>query len=108
MIEDKSSQSTIGAIDLYDFDPHNRRAGIGIFVIKEFQNKGFAKKSLQLLLHYCKTMLLLHQVYAEVPSKNEISLALFANAGFQQCGVRKDWLLRGQEYEDVVMMQKIL
>ena len=108
MIDDKSSQSTIGAIDLYEFDPHNRRAGIGIFVIKEYQNRGFATKSLQLLLHYCKTMLLLHQVYAEVPCKNEISMALFANAGFQQSGVRKDWLLRGQEYEDVVVMQKIL
>ena len=108
MIDDKSSQSTIGAIDLYEFDPHNRRAGIGIFVIKEYQNRGFATKSLQLLLHYCKTMLLMHQVYAEVPYKNEISMALFANAGFQQSGVRKDWLLRGQEYEDVVVMQKIL
>ena len=108
MIDDKSSLLTIGAIDLYEFDPHNRRAGIGIFVIKEFQNRGFATKSLQLLLHYCKTMLLLHQVYAEVPQSNEACLALFRSADFQQIGIKKDWLARGHEYEDVVVMQKIL
>ena len=31
MIADKKSGNTIGTIDLFDFDAHNRRAGIGIF-----------------------------------------------------------------------------
>lgn len=108
MIDDKQSQTTIGSIDLYDFDPHNRRAGIGILVTEEFQNKGFAKKSLQILLHYCKLMLLLHQVYVEIPKSNEACLALFRSADFQQIGIKKDWLARGHEYEDVVVMQKLL
>ncbi len=107
MIDDKSTGKTIGTIDLFDFDAHNRRAGIGIFVVEEFQKQHYATKALQILLHYCETMLLLRQVYVDVPCDNVASVTLFSNAGFQQIGIKKDWLLNNSGYSDVVGMQKI-
>jgi diamine N-acetyltransferase len=53
-------------------------------------------------------MLLLHQVYVEIPKSNEACLALFRSADFKHIGIKKDWLARGHEYEDVVVMQKLL
>ena len=108
MIEDKSTRKTVGAIDLYDFDAHNRRAGIGIFVAEQFQHKQFATKALDCLLTYCRSMLLLHQTYVEIPVRNTISISLFSKAGFQQVGIKKDWLIHETGYEDVIVMQKIL
>ena len=31
---------TIGSIDLFDFDPVNKRAGIGIMIVKQEQKEG--------------------------------------------------------------------
>ncbi len=107
MIELCSSKQTVGTIDLYDFDAHNRRAGIGIFVAEEFQNQKIATKALDCLLRYCKSMLLLHQVYVEVPKNNNASMQLFLSSGFNVVGTKKDWLVSDDTFVDVVVMQKI-
>jgi len=108
MIVQKSNGRTVGSIDLYDFDPRNRRAGIGVLVVEESRNQHIATRSLQLLVTYCRDILLLHQLYADVQASNAISLQLFANVGFVHAGVKKDWLQTASGYEDVVLLQKIL
>ena len=30
---------TVGAVDLYDFDPRNKRAGVGIVVDENYEDK---------------------------------------------------------------------
>ena len=40
VIEAAKKVKTIGSIDLFDFDPKNKRAGIGILIIKEEREKG--------------------------------------------------------------------
>ncbi|MBQ1970210.1 MAG: GNAT family N-acetyltransferase [Paludibacteraceae bacterium] len=42
MIELKESDEVVGTIDLFDFDPMSKRAGVGIFVVPDFQRKGVA------------------------------------------------------------------
>lgn len=108
MIDDKESGKTVGTIDLFEFDAHNRRAGIGIFVDEPFQQKQLATNALECLLTYCKSMLLLHQVYVDIPTDNSASIKLFTNAGFSEVGVKKDWLFCESKFKDVVVMQKIL
>lgn len=108
MIVSKETMETIGTIDLYDFDARNRRAGIGIFISKEYQGKSMATNALNVLLDYCKSMLLLHQVFVETPIFNETSVVLFQNTGFQKTGIKKDWLATENGYIDVLLMQKTL
>src|ERR1700741_62691 len=38
-----------GCIDLFEFDPHHKRAGIGIMVEEAFRGNGFASEALELL-----------------------------------------------------------
>ena len=38
----KEKTQTVGAIDIFDFDAHNRRAGIGISIIEDQRKKGYA------------------------------------------------------------------
>jgi len=84
------SDAAIGLIDLFDFDPRNKRAGIGIVIQnQEERSQGFGKESLQLLIDFAFTQLQLHQLFANIGMDNESSLNLFATFGFQKIGVKK-------------------
>ena len=45
-------------------------------------------------------------MFCLVPSGNEESIKLFANNGFAQSGKLKDWLVKGESYSDVLVLQK--
>lgn len=98
----------IGLIDLFDFDPKNNRAGIGI-VIENNQNRnqGIGKESLSLLVKYAFTHLNLHQLYANIGSNNEASLNLFTKFGFQKIGTKKEWNFVQGKYFDEELHQLI-
>lgn len=102
-----AKHEAVGAIDLYDFDPIHRRAGTGIVVAEGHRKNGHASDALNLLLTYCRDTLQLHQLYCSVTASNLKSINLFAKAGFQSIGVRKDWLRTPDGWEDVVEFQKI-
>ncbi|RIJ36810.1 GNAT family N-acetyltransferase [Pontibacter oryzae] len=102
-----AAHEAVGAVDLYDFDPMHRRAGIGIMVMAEHRGNGHAKEALHLLLGYCQRKLQLHQVYCSVTASNLPSINLFTQASFQQIGLRKDWLKTVDGWEDVVEFQHL-
>lgn len=107
VIADPKNDQPIGMIDLYDFDPANRRAGIGLFLIKQARGKGMANEALQLLTAYAFRHLNLHQVYAHIGTENTKSIALFEKNNFELVGTRKDWLLSNQEFKDEAIYQLI-
>jgi len=87
------AEKPIGAIDLFDFDPFHMRAGIGILIHRiEDQNHGYASAALTLLIDYCFTYLLLHQLYCNIGADNPASVHLFEKIGFNRSGVKKEWL----------------
>lgn len=63
MIELKPSNETVGMTDLYDFDPRNRRAGIGIMVATEHQKNELASHALTCLIAYASSLLNLSRVF---------------------------------------------
>ncbi len=98
----------VGLIDLFDFDPKNNRAGIGI-VIENNQNRnqGIGQESLSLIIKYAFTHLNLHQLYANIGSNNEASLKLFSKFGFQKIGTKKEWNFFQGKYFDEELHQLI-
>ena len=104
----ENAGETVGLIDIFDFDPKNRRAALGILIInRKNRNKGYGTEALQLVCKYCFTHLGLHQVYANVGSDNASSKLLFEKAGFFQSAVKKDWNLVNGEYKDEITYQLI-
>lgn len=96
----------LGLIDLLDFDPQNRRAGIGI-VIQSIndRNKNIGSEALHLMIQYAFHNLNLHQLYANIATDNLASLALFTKFGFQEIGVKKDWTLVNGTFKDEALFQ---
>lgn len=107
IIEEKSSQKNLGMIDLFDFNPQHKRAGIGILIHPEYQQKGFASEALELLIKYSFSHLQLHQLYANIIAENERSLALFAKHQFKKIGIKKDWIFFDGKMKDEILFQLI-
>ena len=107
IIEENTSNQPIGMIDLFDFNPQHKRAGIGILIQNEHQQKGFASEALLLLIQYCFTHLKLHQLYANITSDNTKSSALFTKHQFKKIGVKKDWIFTNTTFKDEILYQLI-
>ena len=98
----------VGLVDLYNFDPSNARAGVGIIIAEErSRNKGYGGEAIELICKYGFGQLGLHQIYAGVAASNERSLHLFKKLGFLESGRKKDWLRRSGGFEDELFLQKI-
>jgi diamine N-acetyltransferase len=92
VIEAIDTDKLVGLIDLFDFDPHHQRVGIGILIGESAEwGKGYAKDALKILLNYVFTVLLLNQVYCSIDESNTASLSLFKNAGFRITGIKEKW-----------------
>ena len=98
----------VGAVDMFDFDPQNRRAGVGVVVSREFRRCGYAKEALQLLERYARDVLHLHQLWCSIGADNNASLALFRTAGYTECGRRLEWILTPNGPLDELFLQRLL
>jgi diamine N-acetyltransferase len=107
MIDLTDSDKTIGAVDLYDFEPHHNRAGAGIFVEITFRNRGFALNAMSLLCEYSFVFLRIHQLYAYIAANNDMSIKLFKHCGFKLQGELKDWIYTEKGYENVLVFSRI-
>lgn len=107
LISENSTESSAGLIDLFDFDPKHKRAGIGIVIDHEFQNKGYAKEAITMLIDYAFKHLDLHQLYANIGTNNTKSIALFEKLGFKIAGTKKDWNFSNGSYIDEHLYQLI-
>lgn len=98
----------IGLIDLFDFDPKNNRAGVGIVIQnKDNRNQNIGSEALALLIKYSFYNLNLHQLYANISVENVASIALFTKFGFEKTGIKKDWILLNGMYQDEAIFQLI-
>ncbi|MBP5527310.1 MAG: GNAT family N-acetyltransferase [Bacteroidales bacterium] len=97
-----------GCIDLYNYDPLNKRAAVGIMVTSDYRRQGYALAMLRELQKLATNNYHLHTLYADIASINTASIALFRKAGYTQCGHFKEWLEYDSHYIDNIRMQLIL
>lgn len=99
----------VGSLDIFDFDPQNRRFGIGILIYEDnYRRKGYAKEVITEVVKYGRNTLDLKQIWATIAADNIASIALFESCGFTKCAHRKEWLNRGGEFIDELEYQLIL
>ena len=103
-MDDTQSQAstTLGCIDLFDFDARNRKAAIGLYVAPDARGRGIGQEAVRQLLHYSFDILRLRMVYAIVRMTNESSNKLYKNLDFTPSATLKNWTIEG----DAVVWQK--
>ncbi|SFS74942.1 GNAT family N-acetyltransferase [Lutibacter maritimus] len=102
-----STNIPIGMIDLFDFNPQHNRVGIGILLLPQYENKGYATDALELVIDYAFQYLNIHQLYANITSENKKSIALFEKLNFKLVGTKKDWIYTNKQYKDELLYQLI-
>lgn len=102
-----AEQKSIGSIDLFDYDPGHRRAGIGILIHEDYRKKGYASEALDLMIGYGFSTLKLHQVFCNIGVNNEESLNLFRKKKFVITARKEDWNLTPDGWEDEYFLQLI-
>ena len=107
IIEENSTNLQVGMIDLFDFNTKHKRAGIGILIHPDFQEKGYAFEALSLLINYTFTHLDLHQLYANITDDNNKSISLFEKNNFVKTGIKKDWIFTNNNYKNEILYQLI-
>ena len=108
MIDLVKEKKTIGTIDIFDFDPFHKRAGLGILIADEDERrKGYASMALKCLINYCFDTLQLHQIFCNILENNQESIDLFTRLGFKQTGIKKERIKISGGYLDEYMFQMI-
>ncbi|MFI3289903.1 MAG: GNAT family protein [Rikenellaceae bacterium] len=107
MVEDLKGE-VVGMVDLFEIDPYNHRAGVGILIFDSFRRLGYGVDVLRRLHLYCRGELQLHQLWCDVGAENLASLKLFAKVGYTEVGRKRDWQYRDAKYQDEILLQKIL
>lgn len=98
----------LGLIDIFDFDPKHKRAGLGLIVLdKKERNKGVGSEAIRLCCEYMFGTLDLHQVFANILEDNSASIHLFEKLGFERVGIKKDWIFSESKYKNEILYQKI-
>ena len=108
VIEELETSKPIGLLDLYEYTERHQRAGVGILIEEEYRGHGYAKDALLWLSDYCKNVVGMHQLYAEITADNPGSVHVFDSAGFIQSGLKKEWMRKGPSFVDLIDMQKLL
>lgn len=98
----------VGLVDLFEFEPVDLRAGIGILIHgASDRGRGFASDALDVLCRYARQVLGLHQLWCSVAPDNAASLTLFRRAGFVECGRKREWRRTPDGWADELLLQKI-
>jgi diamine N-acetyltransferase len=107
MIVSNEDNTTVGSVDLFDYDPLHQRAGIGILINEsKDRRQGFASESIKLMLEYCEHHLMLNQLFCHINVNNKESIKLFENNQFKHTGTLKKWLrTSAEQWDDVLVYQ---
>lgn len=99
---------SVGCVDLFDFDPYHKRAGLGIIVDRCFRQQGIGFQIVNVVEEFARLHLTLHQLHCTISVDNVASLALFEKAGYSRCGTLSQWIYSDGDWVDAYFYQKIL
>lgn len=102
------NEQLVGFTELYNYDPVNRRAAVGIVVSNEYRHHGYGTAIINQLTSFCQENTSLHQLYADITVNNIPSIHIFRKAGYQHCATLRDWVMRANKYIDTLRFQLIL
>lgn len=101
LIISTKKEEHVGMVSLFNIDHKNRNSEIGVYIIPNYQGKGYAKEALNLLLTFAFCELNMHKVYASVYSFNLPSSKLFELVGFHHESTNKEAIYSQGKFIDI-------
>lgn len=109
VIEDTAKNIAVGLIDLTGISILDRKAEVGIALLKSERGKGLGSAALLQMEDYARKKLRLRFLYCKVSAHhNPQSRFLFESNGYQQIALLPVWHYSNGNYEDLILFQKML
>ncbi|MHA1719385.1 MAG: GNAT family N-acetyltransferase [Promethearchaeota archaeon] len=97
-----SKEIYIGQVSIYNLSFLHSRAEIGIWIGREYWNKGIAKEALELLISHAFTDIHLNRLQSHIFTQNLSSIKLFEKIGFKKEGLNEQYVRKGNgKFNDV-------
>lgn len=106
--KNKCDNSFIGIVDLYDISANFHTAFVGIYIVPEHRNFGYALLALDLLEDYVRQILNIRILASKISDNNFESIELFYKSGYKKTGELPDWLMSAGEVHTVYLFTKKL
>ena len=106
MIVSVKTGETVGTVDLFDFDIHNSRVALGLYVDIAFQKNGYAREALHLVEEYVFNFLQMNQLYCHISETNTASRLMFEKEGYETNGILKNWIKSPEGFENIIVFQR--
>ena len=98
-LEHKIDKKIIGIIHLMELDTVNQKAQIGFVLTRSYWNNGHATETLNRVLEYCFTNLMLNKIGAFCISENTAAIRVMEKVGMQQEGLlSQDFSISKDDY----------
>lgn len=89
IICEKSNDQPVGALDIFEFNPKEMTAGVGILIAeKSNRNKGYGKEALRTFITFARDTLRFSKLHCMIHVDNHPSLRIFEQCGFTIHGIR--------------------
>lgn len=108
IIADRETDATLGFVQINELELVDRRAELGICLIREAQGRGAGGESLRLICAYLHDVWGLRKISLKVRSDNEIAIRCYRRAGFESCGLLRQHVFIDGEWQDVMLMEFFL
>jgi RimJ/RimL family protein N-acetyltransferase len=103
-IETKGGEH-IGAINLHQIVPEDRRAGLGIIIgAKAYWGRGYGADAIETLLRFAFEEMNLHRVWLTVLDAHERGIACYRRCGFREETRMRKHIFRHGRYHDFIQM----
>jgi diamine N-acetyltransferase len=98
----------IGFIDLFDLDPADQSAGVGLVICDEAdRGKGYASEAVDLLVAYSERVLELRRLYCNIRPENFSCIRLFRGKQFVQLGKPEGQSSQNGAQKDEIILQRV-
>lgn len=101
-----NDENSVGLVSLHHIDFRNRKCEVGIYLHPDFQNNGFARESLNMVIQFAFCELNIRKIIAKIISFNVNSIKLFEKLGFKQEATLREEIFSNGKYFDLYVYSK--
>ncbi|MFX1496757.1 MAG: GNAT family N-acetyltransferase [Promethearchaeota archaeon] len=94
----------IGSVSLWNISWQHKRAEVGVWLIPNYWEKGFGKKTLNLIKIIAFFHLKLNRIQAHIALENVRSISTFKSSGFIEEGQLKEYLNLNSKFYDAIIL----
>ena len=108
VIADSDQNFPVGYTQLVKLDLINRKCELGICIAQEYQGKGYATDTFNLLEDYAKKIFNIRKITLSVLTNNVRAIGFYKKMLYRSVGVLESDFYIFNEFHDVLLMEKII